>query len=53
MASAILPIILMIVGALVFLSTDKKVSQLGLYTFAAGVFALAFNFASWVGHLGH
>lgn len=47
MLIAIYPLILAVVGALVYaLSSNTKVSQLGLGAFYAGMFALAFTLAT-------
>ena len=46
MATAIIPIVMAILGALAYaLSANAKVQELGRLLFAAGVFALAFHLA--------
>ena len=47
MVIAIVPILLCVVGALVYaLSSNGKLQELGRLLFAAGAFALAFSYAS-------
>jgi len=49
MATAIIPIVMAILGALAYaLSANAKVQELGRLLFAAGVFALAFALAGKV-----
>jgi len=49
MATAIIPIVMAILGALAYaLSANAKVAELGRLLFAAGVFALAFALAGKV-----
>ena len=49
MATAIIPIVMAILGALAYaLSANTKVQELGRVLFAAGVFALAFALAGKV-----
>lgn len=49
MATAIIPIVMAILGALAYaLSANAKVQELGRILFAAGVFALAFALAGKV-----
>lgn len=49
MLSAIIPLVMAVIGALVYaISTNPKVSELGRLLFAAGVFALAFSLAGKV-----
>ena len=53
MAIAIFPIVLAIVGALVYaLSSNTKAAEIGRLTFACGMLALAFALAAHVVHLG-
>ena len=53
MAIAIFPILLIVVGALVYgLASNGKASMLGLVTFGCGMLALAFALAAHVVHLG-
>jgi Na+/phosphate symporter len=48
MMTAILPLVIAIVGALAYaLSANPKVQELGRLLFAAGVFALAFALSSY------
>ena len=48
---ALIPVLLCVVGALLYaLSSNPKIEELGRITFAAGIFAIAFNFATeWAG----
>ena len=53
MAIAIFPILLIVVGALVYaLSSNAKGAEMGRLTFACGMLALAFALAAHVVHLG-
>jgi hypothetical protein len=53
MAIAIFPLVLAVIGALVFaLSSSAPVKELGRITFAAGMFALAFTLANHTIHIG-
>jgi len=48
MATAILPIVLALVGAVLYIfATNPKLSELGRLLFAAGVFALAFALSTY------
>lgn len=47
MLIAIVPLLLCVVGALLYaLSANAKIQELGRITFAAGIFAFAFAYAS-------
>ena len=47
MLIAIVPLLLCVVGALIYaLTANPKLSELGRILFAAGAFALAFSYAS-------
>lgn len=53
MALAIIPILLIIVGALMYgLSSNPKLAEIGRLMLAAGLFALAFQYASRVIQIG-
>ncbi len=53
MAIAIFPLVLAIVGALVYaLSTNAKAAELGRLAYACGMLALAFALAAHVVRLG-
>jgi Na+/phosphate symporter len=52
MLTAVIPIVLILVGAVVYaLAKHPKVSELGRLTFAAGVFGLALGYANAAIHL--
>lgn len=47
MFSALIPVLMILVGALVYaLATNPKLAELGRITCAAGLFALAFGYAT-------